>query len=332
VEKPQGASSRRINPGCLGSSEDRAAAVAAAPRGFPPPSRQAPSRSVRLTHWANALLLVGMIAAGCRSTWLSPLGPRAAVLPEPVGRQAFPLSMRLGAGSPAAQLALRPGLAVRPHRTALPWLSGVHRRMAALLFRPDVPRAWQMQLYYLRLRQSIRHRASTTRCKAAITSILLLASSRCSPGSPSTSHRALVVDSPLRGYQLARYCTSGRVGFRRLHSRPRDPGPGGGPRSLRAMITGWYRGRFPSHDYDRIRALQSPRSPAAWADACGRFARHGVRLQGGPCCRPSGASRLNDWVGEGLLSSAIWRRSTAPPPHPPDCSRLLHQPPVAAAH
>ena len=51
------------------------------------------------------------------------------------------------------------------------------------------------------------------------------------------------------GYELARYWHFWAVWiFVAFTRRPRRPGLLVDPASLRAMITGWYRGRFPSHD------------------------------------------------------------------------------------
>ena len=134
---------------------------------------------VRLAHWANAVLLLGMIASGLQIYMaFTHFGLRGRpYLPEPVGRQAVPALVppRRLAGR-RAQLALRPRLAVRAHRAGLPRLSGVSGEWRSLLFRPsDVPRAVQMQLYYLRLRREHppqgKHNALQ---KLAYTSIVLL--------------------------------------------------------------------------------------------------------------------------------------------------------------
>jgi thiosulfate reductase cytochrome b subunit len=121
-----------------------------------------------------------------------------------------------------------------------------------LLFRPrDVGPAIQMQLYYLRLRATHppqgKHNALQ---KAAYTSIIVLGAVSVLSG--------FAIYKPVQfpwlaalfgGYELARYWHFWTVwifvGFTLLHVALVflvDPA------SLRGMITGWYRGRFPSHD------------------------------------------------------------------------------------
>jgi thiosulfate reductase cytochrome b subunit len=122
----------------------------------------------------------------------------------------------------------------------------------ALLFRPrDVPAAWQMQLYYLRLRREHppqgKHNALQ---KAAYSFIILLGVVSVLTG--------FAIYKPVQlwwlvalfgGFELARYWHFWAVwlfvAFTLVHVIlvfVVDPA------SLRAMITGWYRGRFPSHD------------------------------------------------------------------------------------
>jgi thiosulfate reductase cytochrome b subunit len=128
-------------------------------------------------------------------------------------------------------------------------LSGEWR---TLVFRPsDVKPALQMQLYYLRLRKEHpaqgKHNALQ---KAAYTSILVVGALAVLSGfsiyKPVQLHWLTAL---FGGYELARYwhfvAVWVFVGFTILHVIlvfAVDPS------SLSAMITGWYRGRFPSHD------------------------------------------------------------------------------------
>ena len=230
------------------------AAVPAAPSRRPLVKRH--HGIVRLAHWANAVLLLGMIASGLQIyTRLHAFRPaRRALLPEPVGRQALP---RLGAArrlaGRRAQLALRPRLAVRAHRPGLPGLprglGGVAlaalpaaRRApgladAALLPAPaqGAPAAGQAQ-------RPPEGRPTRSSCCSA--------RCRCSTGFAVYKPVQLCwLTALFGGYELARYWHFWAVwifvAFILVHVALVflvDPA------SLRAMITGWYRGRFPSHD------------------------------------------------------------------------------------
>jgi thiosulfate reductase cytochrome b subunit len=210
---------------------------------------------VRAAHWLNALLLLGMIGSGLQIYNAFPhFGDRGtSYLPNPFDSDPFPAAVRLGGGL-AAGINWHFGLAWPFALTGLIYLaylvfSGEWR---ALLFRPrDVPRAWQMQLFYLRLRREHppqgKHNALQ---KLAYTSIVLLAVLSVLTG--------LAVAKPAQfswltalfgGFELARYWHFWAVwvfvAFTLVHVALVflvDPA------SLRAMITGWYRGRFPSHD------------------------------------------------------------------------------------
>jgi thiosulfate reductase cytochrome b subunit len=122
----------------------------------------------------------------------------------------------------------------------------------SLLFRPsDAPRAWQMQLYYLRLRKDHppqgKHNALQ---KGAYNLILAL-------GVISTL-TGFAIYKPVQlaplvtffgGFELARVWHFVAVwlfvAFTIVHVVMVFAAD---PASFRAMITGWYRGRFPSHD------------------------------------------------------------------------------------
>ena len=122
----------------------------------------------------------------------------------------------------------------------------------SLLFRPrDLGPAVQMQLYYLRLRKEHpaqgKHNALQ---KAAYTFIVVLGALASLTGFALYKPVQLGwLTSLFGGYELTRYWHFLSVwlfvGFTLLHVALVflvDPA------SLRGMITGWYRGRFPSHD------------------------------------------------------------------------------------
>jgi len=112
---------------------------------------------VRFAHWANALLLLGMIGSGLQIYLAFPhFGPRGGpYYPNPWDGKPFPQGVRLG-GWLAGGLNWHFALAWPFVLTGLLYLVylAVSGEWRSLLFRPrDVPRAWQMQLYYLRLRK-----------------------------------------------------------------------------------------------------------------------------------------------------------------------------------
>jgi thiosulfate reductase cytochrome b subunit len=215
---------------------------------------------VRATHWLNAVLLVGMIASGLQIYTAFPhFGMKGDVYPVP---NPFD-SSRLPSGIPAwARLGgwLAGGL---NWHFALAWpfvLTGVvyvgflvlSGQWRSLLFRArDIRPALQMQLYYLHLRREHppqgKHNALQ---KAAYTFIVLLGAISAASG--------FAIYKPVQfgwltalfgGYELARYWHFVTVwlfiAFTIVHVALVllvDPA------SLRGMITGWYRGRFPGHD------------------------------------------------------------------------------------
>ncbi|HEV7505082.1 MAG TPA: cytochrome b/b6 domain-containing protein [Thermoanaerobaculia bacterium] len=210
---------------------------------------------VRLTHWANAVLLVGMIGSGLQIYMaFTHFGPRGGpYYPNPWDGKPFPLSVRLG-GWLAGGLNWHFALAWPFVLSGLLYLGYLvfTGEWRSLLFRPrDVPRAWQMQLYYLRLRKEHppqgKHNALQ---KLAYTSILLLGILSVLTGFAIYKPTELAwLTALFGGYQPARYWHFWAVwifvAFTLVHVALVllvDPA------SLRAMITGWYRGRFPSHD------------------------------------------------------------------------------------
>ena len=211
---------------------------------------------VRLAHWLNAVVLLGMIASGLQIYMAyrhfglrdaPPLGP------NPLDGKSIPEWGRLG-GWLAGGLNWHFALAWPFVLTGLLYLgflaaSGEWRTLA---FRPrDVQPALQMQLYYLRLRKQHppqgKHNALQ---KGAYSFIVVLGAISALSGFAIYKPVQLSWLTDLfGGYELARYWHFVAVwlfiGFTLLHVALVflvDPA------SLRGMITGWYRGRFPSHD------------------------------------------------------------------------------------
>jgi thiosulfate reductase cytochrome b subunit len=210
---------------------------------------------VRLAHWLNAVLLAGMIASGLQIYLAFPnFGPRGGpYLPNPIAGKPIPGWALLG-GWLAGGLNWHFALAWPFVITGLVYLvyMAISGEWRSLLFRPrDVPRALQMQLYYLRLRREHppqgKHNALQ---KGAYTFILFLGAVSVLSGFAIYKESAFPWLSALfGGYELARYWHFWAVwifiAFTIVHVLLVllvDPA------SLRAMITGWYRGRFPSHD------------------------------------------------------------------------------------
>jgi thiosulfate reductase cytochrome b subunit len=210
---------------------------------------------VRITHWLNTVLLAGMIASGLQ-IYLAYMhfGKRGGpYFPNPWDGRPFPRWSRLG-GWLAGGLNWHFFLAWPFVLGGLVYLgylafSGEWR---SLLFRPrDVPRAVAMQLYYLRLRREHppqgKHNALQ---KLAYSSIVLLGAIAVLSGFAIYKPTELAwLTALFGGYELARYWHFWSVfvflAFTVVHVALVllvDPA------SLRAMVTGWYRGRFPSHD------------------------------------------------------------------------------------
>ena len=209
---------------------------------------------VRLAHWINAIVLLGMIASGLQIyVAFSHFGPRGAPYPNPFDGQPLPGWARLGgwlAGGLNWHFALAWPFVITGlvYVAFLVW-SGEWR---SLLFRPrDLGPAIQMQLYYLRLRRTHppqgKHNALQ---KGAYTSIIVLGAISALSGFAIYKPVQLSwLTALFGGYELTRYWHFVSVwvfvAFTILHVIlvfVVDPA------SLRAMITGWYRGRFPSHD------------------------------------------------------------------------------------
>jgi thiosulfate reductase cytochrome b subunit len=211
---------------------------------------------VRVAHWLHAIVLLGMIASGLQIYGaFSHFGIRGETfaLPNPFDGKPFPEWSRLG-GWLAGGLNWHFTLAWPFVITGLVYFLflGLTGEWRPLLFRSrDVGPAVQMQLYYLRLRKEHppqgKHNALQ---KGAYTFIVFLGALSALTGFAIYKPVQLAwLTSLFGGYELARYwhfvAVWVFVGFTLLHVALVflvDPA------SLRAMTTGWYRGRFPSHD------------------------------------------------------------------------------------
>lgn len=211
---------------------------------------------VRLTHWLNAVFLVGMVASGLQIyNAYTHFGLRGdpLPLPNPFDGTPMPHWTRLG-GWLAGGLNWHFLLAWPFVITGLVYLGflALSGEWRSLVFRPrDIGPAVQMQLYYLRLRKDHpaqgKHNALQ---RAAYSFIVALGAIAALSGFAIYKPVQLSwLTSLFGGYELARYWHFVTVwlfvGFTLLHVALVflvDPA------SLRGMITGWYRGRFPSHD------------------------------------------------------------------------------------
>ena len=223
-----------------------------------PPTRRFPLRHhwlVRVTHWVTVVVLAGMITSGLQIyEGYSRFGNRGGrLLPNPFDGARFPAWSRLGgwlAGALNWHFALMwplvgAGLVYTGYLAA----SGEWR---GLVFRPrDLPGAVAMARYYLRLTPDhpLQGKHNPLQ-KLAYTSIVILGVLAVLTG--------LAVYKPLQfawlttlfgGFQAARYWHFWIVwifvAFTIVHVIlvfAVDPP------SFRAMLTGRYRGRFPSHD------------------------------------------------------------------------------------
>ncbi len=210
---------------------------------------------VRLTHWAAAFLLTGMVASGLQIyEAYARFGERGGpYFVNPLQGGGLPRWSRLGgwlAGGLNWHFALMwPLVAVGLLYVSYLVASGEWR---ALLFRlRDVRGAVEMQKYYLRLRREHPPQGKHNPLqKLAYSFIVLLGVLSVLTG--------VAIYKPLQlgwltalfgGFQAARYWHFWTVwifvGFTLVHVVlvfTVDPA------SFRAMLTGWYRGRFPSHD------------------------------------------------------------------------------------
>lgn len=233
-------------------------ATAEPPASLASPPRPAVRRHhwiVRVTHWATVLLVAGMITSGLQIyEAYARFGDRGGpALPSPFDGAHFAPWSRLGgwlAGGLNWHFALMwPLVAVGLAYAGYLAASGEWR---SLLFRPrDARGAVAMALYYLRLRRDHPPQGKHNPLqKLAYTAIGLFGALAVLTG--------VAIYKPLQfawlttlfgGYQAARYWHFWMVwifvAFTIVHVIlvfTVDPG------SFRAMVTGWYRGRFPSHD------------------------------------------------------------------------------------
>jgi thiosulfate reductase cytochrome b subunit len=211
---------------------------------------------VRLTHWANTVVLVGMMASGLQIyNAYERFGIRGTrlPLPNPFDMHPLPRWARLGgwlAGGLSWHFFLMWPLALNGLLyVGYLALTGEWR---PLLFRPrDLKPAIEMQKYYLHLRKEHppqgKHNALQ---KGAYSFIVVLGMLSVLTGLSLWKPVQLSwLTALFGGYELARYWHFVAVwlfaAFIVVHVIlvfAVDPA------SLRAMITGWYRGRFPSHD------------------------------------------------------------------------------------
>lgn len=210
---------------------------------------------VRLAHWATALLLAGMITSGLQIyEAYARFGNRGdPAYPNPLTGVAIPHWSRLGgwlAGGINWHFALMwPLVAFGLLYVGYLAASGEWR---SLLFRPsDVPGAIQMMKYYLHLRKDHPAQGKHNPLqKLAYSSVVVLGVLAVLSGLSIYKPTQLGwLTALFGGFQLARYWHFWIVwlfvGFSIVHVIlvfVVDPA------SLRAMLSGWYRGRFPSHD------------------------------------------------------------------------------------
>ena len=224
----------------------------------PPPPHLRHRGLVRLTHWLNAVFLAGMIASGLQIyAAYAHFGPHSAVfnLPNPfdASRMAVPGSLRLGgwlAGGLRWHFVLAwPFVVTGLAYTLFLVVSGEWR---ALLFRPrDVKGSVQMLRYYLRLRPDHPPQGKHNPLqKSAYTFIRLLSVVTILTGFAFAKRVQFGFLSALfGGYQLSRYWHFVAVwtfmAFIVVHVVMVFVAD---PASMRAILTGRYRGRFPNHD------------------------------------------------------------------------------------
>jgi thiosulfate reductase cytochrome b subunit len=211
---------------------------------------------VRLTHWVNAVVLVGMMASGLQIyNAYERFGIRGTKLPlpNPLDMHPVPRWARLG-GWLAGGLNWHFFLMWPLVLSGLLYLGYLllSGEWKPLLFRPrDVKPAIEMQKYYLHLSKEHppqgKHNALQ---KGAYSFIVVLGMLSVLSGLALWKPIQLAwLTGLFGGYELARYwhfvavwLFAALIIVHVILVFVVDPA------SLRAMITGWYRGRFPSHD------------------------------------------------------------------------------------
>lgn len=213
---------------------------------------------VRVTHWLHAVVLAGMIASGLQIyVAYAHFGYHGQTfrLPNPFdgSRMAIPVQVRLG-GWLAGGLRWHFTLAWAFVLTGLAYLlflalSGEWR---ALVFRPrDLPGAWQMLRYYLRLRREHPPQGKHNPLqKGAYTFAIGLGAISVLSGFALAKPVQLgFLTAFFGGYEWARYWHFVAVwtftAFIVAHVVMVFVAD---PASLRAIITGRYRGRFTGHE------------------------------------------------------------------------------------
>ncbi|HWH04037.1 MAG TPA: cytochrome b/b6 domain-containing protein [Gemmatimonadales bacterium] len=210
---------------------------------------------VRLCHWATVFVLAGLVASGLQIyEAYTRFGNRGDPgYPSPFNGTVFPHWSRLG-GWLAAGLNWHFALMWPFALGGLLYLSylAFSGEWRSLLFRPrDIRGAIEMQKYYLGMRKDHPPQGKHNPLqKLAYTFIILLGTLSVLTGlSIYKATQFSWLTMLFGGFQAARYWHFWAVwifvGFTLAHVTLVflvDP------HSLRAMITGWYRGRFPSHD------------------------------------------------------------------------------------
>lgn len=236
--------------------ETPAESAAETPAPPPPPAVHRHHWIVRATHWLAFVLIAGMVTSGLQIySAYARFGERGGPYfhPNPFHDQAFPRWARLGgwlAGALNWHFALMWGLGAVGLVYVLYLASSGQWR--GLLFRPrDVPGAVAMAKYYLRLRREHPPQGKHNPLqKLAYSSIVAVGVLAVLTGFAIYKPVQLAwLTALFGGFQAARYWHFWTVwifvGFLVVHVALVflvDPA------SLRAMITGRYRGRFPSHD------------------------------------------------------------------------------------
>jgi Ni/Fe-hydrogenase b-type cytochrome subunit len=215
-------------------------------------------RLVRITHWLNAIFLAGMIGSGLQIyVAFAHIGYHGNIFnvlnPFDATRMTIPKAVRLG-GWLAGGLRWHFTLAWPFVLTGLAYVLflAISGQWRTLLFRPrDIPGAWQMTRYYLRLRKDHPPQGKHNPLqKGAYTFVLVLAVLSILTGFALAKPVQLSwLTNLFGGYEWARYWHFVAVwtftAFIVVHVFMVFAAD---PASIRAMITGWYRGRFRSNE------------------------------------------------------------------------------------
>ena len=225
-----------------------------APTSAPTPAARRHHWLVRLTHWGTTIVLAGMVASGLQIyEAYARFGSRGAPsYPNPLEGAHFSSSIRLGgwlAGGLNWHFALMWPLVLFGLLYASYLVGSGEWR--SLLVRPrDVPGAIEMTKYYLRLRREHPPQGKHNPLqKLAYTTVVLLGALALLTGlSIYKPTQFSWLTALFGGFQAARYWHFWIVWIFVAFSITHvllvflvDPA------SLRAMLTGRYRGRFPSH-------------------------------------------------------------------------------------